>query len=770
MTGFLLQWPYFSVLRIKSEALFLMMTRTFYGGSPSHLPRSVMSRVSLSLFLVVTALTVPLATSGWAASPMQQASDLYNAKQFAQAISILEPLYLESPEDASVINNLAANYISRGVTINNTQKDVQAAANDFRRALYILRYEWPSDLSKTPLAQKNEASAEANLNEALVGIKAPIKDVNWHLGQAKALRSKGLLPEAFIEYASAAKLQNLNTAAWEGQGDIYTVRRRYDKALSAYQQAIYAAGETRSSALQVKLATAYQHMNQPDKAATIFAQVLDTDPSNTDALMAMEQLWIAELRVNPNNNAAHINLGTVYERMKRFPEAEREYQDAFKRDPNNRQLKLNFASLAMAQGNTQRALTIYDDLLATSPNDSALLEAKATLLAKQGQGGAALEQYKRLLATSSDPDSVIEAMLKTAEGNPRAQAETWQTIAAARPQDAKTQYDAGLVFHQQQQYDSAIRYYQAATRLNPNFAEAYANLGSAYSATNKPKEAQAALAKALSLNPNLKEAQALNTSLASADTQEKVQQAVSALNTERYPEAVSRYAELVQKNPQQADFQAQYGLALQGNNQLDAAMAAFNQAIKLDAKRGDFHYYKGRLLEAQQNLPSAKSSYETALKLDPKLKDAELAMQELAQRLGQQAEAERVAQINQTLNDMVKAHTAQDFSKTQQLADSLLKQAPGDAYLEANAQAHYYKGLALEGLNQPQKALGEYQAATRQKANFPDAWYAQAVLLDTQGQPTQAKAAFQSFLKHAEAQGQRDDEYTQYARERVTQL
>lgn len=60
-------------------------------------------------------------------------------------------------------------------------------------------------------------------------------------------------------------------------------------------------------------------------------------------------------------------------------------------------------------------------------------------------------------------------------------------------------FDGGL-------YEEAVADYQQATRLNPGYAEAYANLGDAYQELKRYEEAIKAYKQAIKLRPNLTEA------------------------------------------------------------------------------------------------------------------------------------------------------------------------------------------------------------------------------------------------------------------------
>jgi len=62
------------------------------------------------------------------------------------------------------------------------------------------------------------------------------------------------------------------------------------------------------------------------------------------------------------------------------------------------------------------------------------------------------------------------------------------------------------VYFSNKQYDAAEKYYQAIINLNPNFAQAYYNLGILYAGAGKKDMAQQYVSKAFQLNPDLQKA------------------------------------------------------------------------------------------------------------------------------------------------------------------------------------------------------------------------------------------------------------------------
>ena len=722
----------------------------------------------LATILLVATLNASLPFANADNASLAEAKKLFVARQYTPAINMMEELYRQSPEHIVMLDNIAAAYVNRGVEFAKTVEGLENAANDYRAAIYYLSVEWPDGQPSTN-KDHNLKTAQDNLRMALLSQKVNVNSVDWHMQKAKALRSKGLLPQAFVEYVSASKLSPQLPQAWEAQGDILTVRRRYSRAIKAYEKAMSvsknnASDDRDNAALLVKLGTGYQQNEDAANAATSYTKAIAIEPNNLDALLGLEQLWAKEIRTNPNNAAAHANLGTVYQKLKRYPEAQRAYGEALRRDPMNLNIKFNMASLFTEQGSINQAQAVYDDILRTNPNNPQALQGKLALLADQGSPEVAFKQLSSLLPTSNNKHDLLNKLLAVAQraGQPaQVQAMTkqaWLNYANATANDAQAQYDAGLALHELKEYPQAIGFYSRAIELNPNFADAYANLGSAYVANNQPSEAQMTLKKALQLNPTLAQAKQLQQSLAEEATNKLAAEAATLLNNEQYTQAAQAYAKLAAQNPNQADTQAYYGLALQGDHQLEKALLAFDKAILLDPKNANYYYYKAHLLFADNKPNEAKPLFQKALSLDATLAAAQ---QELSDLMAQQSSLKQAA-IEKQLNEIIGCYDKQQYLKAVGLAELLLASSPN------NAKALYYKGLSLEELKQGPKALVAYQKAVAADPNYGDAWYALGVLQDTLGQKAAAKKAFEQFLQKTTATA--GDTYVDYAQQRIKEL
>lgn len=124
------------------------------------------------------------------------------------------------------------------------------------------------------------------------------------------------------------------------------------------------------------------------------------------------------------------------------------------------------------------------------------------------------------------------------------------------------------------QYDKAVAAYSQATRVKPDYADAYFGLGDAYDMLNRRDEAIKAYQQAVQLKPDLTEA--------------------------HYSLGVIYYED------------AKY----------DLAIASLNQAIKLRADHPDSYNYLGLALQKSNRLPDAVAQYQKAIQLKPEFAQA----------------------------------------------------------------------------------------------------------------------------------------------------
>ncbi len=79
-------------------------------------------------------------------------------------------------------------------------------------------------------------------------------------------------------------------------------------------------------------------------------------------------------------------------------------------------------------------------------------------------------------------------------------------LLAQYPLDPEINHFLGITFQLNNKLDNALKYFQKATEINPNFAEAHKNLGNMFYRFGRINEAEKAYLKSINLDPKLEEA------------------------------------------------------------------------------------------------------------------------------------------------------------------------------------------------------------------------------------------------------------------------
>ena len=216
------------------------------------------------------------------------------------------------------------------------------------------------------------------------------------------------------------------------------------------------------------------------------------------------------LQINPGDDAAHVNLGNALARTGRPQEAAAEFCEAIRIRPDDTDARTDLGNLALAAGRFADAVREYEGVLRMRPTDREVLR------------------------------SCAEAHYRSAN----------QLGNAGRTAEAAAEYSEAL-------------------RLWPDFIQARANLGLAYSEEGRTTEAIAELEGAVRAKPDYPEAQAyLGLALVRAG---------------RPAEAVAHYEEALRRDPDSADIHYNLAVALRAAGRPAEAREHFEAAARLGA-------------------------------------------------------------------------------------------------------------------------------------------------------------------------------------------
>lgn len=247
------------------------------------------------------------------------------------------------------------------------------------------------------------------------------------------------------------------------------------------------------------------------------------------------QPMLDAVALRPNLADGHLNLGNIYDGLKRYPEAVKEFETAIKLEPKMPRLAdayYNLGSLDLKMGHKTEALSAFQKAVSLSPNDAYVQDGLGYAFQMSGnymdaipphQAATRLEPTNpsfwlnlglaqqsaahKLLASKSAADHTAGKTQLIAAQTSLAQAQKFApedyTIRAAygetlyelerdeaaatqftkaaqlRPADPKPLYNLGLVQSRLKHYDAAIKAYQGVLKLDPNNIGALQGLGAA---------------------------------------------------------------------------------------------------------------------------------------------------------------------------------------------------------------------------------------------------------------------------------------------------
>ena len=223
------------------------------------------------------------------------------------------------------------------------------------------------------------------------------------------------------------------------------------------------------------------------------------------------RLWKAAVASRPNQAKTHFNNGNALRDAGQIDEAFQEWEKALQLDPNYPQIWVNIGAAEKRRGNIERAEECYKKALALKSDyglahynlallyannlnnvDLALehfLQAAQTLYRKESTNrlrGMAHCQIARILSERGDEKQAMIHLRRAENLSPR-NAEVYMLIGVLSRDHPQSAREAFLT----------------AIQLNPDYSEAFFNLGVLEWEQGNPQKAESLWQRALDLNPAL---------------------------------------------------------------------------------------------------------------------------------------------------------------------------------------------------------------------------------------------------------------------------
>jgi len=344
-------------------------------------------------------------------------------------------------------------------------------------------------------------------------------------------------------------------------------------------------------------------------------------------------------------------------------------------------------------------------------------------------------------ASARPAANLIATLLATAVAHHRAgrfaAAETaYRDILARAPNHADAVHLLGVLAHQQNRHDEAVRLIERALVLRPAFPEAAYNLGNALSALNRGDEAIEAWQRAIDLKPDYAAAH-FNLGNAHRDAG-------------RLDVAEEHFRAAIAANPHLAAAHANLAHVLHAARRFDEAVDAYRRAIALDPNLLTARANLGLVLADSERLEEAVAELEQLVKEHPtygvgltNLANVYLRLDRLGEAL---ATAERGVKAAPDLAEAYLTFGAIQAVRGQfEAAQAYIKRA---LILKPNdARAHHNLGTALRKAGHLSEAAKSYERALAIDPTIPEVLCDLAFVRAAQGRVEEAESIYRRVLE-----------------------
>jgi tetratricopeptide (TPR) repeat protein len=307
-----------------------------------------------------------------------------------------------------------------------------------------------------------------------------------------------------------------------------------------------------------------------------------TNPSDVAAVAA----YTAELKLHPDDVAAHVNLGVALAHLGRYDKAIAEYQAAEKLLPADPRIILNEGLAYEKSGRIREAAQRFADLHKSHPDENKVTLLLADCYLQMGEDRQVIELLQPVQAENAN-DLGFAYMLGTALIRQQRiqEGEVFLDRILRNGDTAEARFLLGTRMFASGDYPAAVKQLASAIALNSNLPQLESFYGRALLATGDPDAAAAAFRKELLRDPNDYGA---NLGLAQILTEGK-----------EFADAIPVVQRALLLRPQSAEAHLALGECLAGMGEFEKARVHLEAAVSALPDSLEAHR---RLLTAYNNL------------------------------------------------------------------------------------------------------------------------------------------------------------------------
>jgi tetratricopeptide (TPR) repeat protein len=454
---------------------------------------------------------------------------------------------------------------------------------------------------------------------------------------------------------------------------------------------------------------------------------------------------------------------------------------------------LNRAKFLHKKGKISEAYALYKEVLNTFPKNTRAkqaIEYLTSLKKNYSKQNPSSEVIKELLNLFNNGQfsTVIERTQALSNNYPNAFV-LWNILGASayqshmlveainaykkalsiNPDYAEAYNNMGVALKDLGKIDEAIKIFKKAILIKPHYVEAYNNLGNAYKDQHKTEDAIKAYKEAISLKPDY--AEAYNNLGNSLYYLERFDEAVEFINKSillkpnyvlaynnlgivlaaqgKLDEALDAFQKTLSIKPNYADAYNNLGNVLNDKGRLQDAIDAYKKAISFNPDYADAYNNLGNVLKDKGSLQDAIDAYKKAISLNPVYADAYNNVGNLFKDQGKLQEA--IDAFEKAL--LIKPDYAEAYNNLGIVLRYQIKLHEAiDAFKKAillkpdYANAHNNLGSVLNDQGKLDEAINAYKKAILLKPDYAEAYSNMAVTIKKQGKLDYAIETFKKSI------------------------
>ncbi|MDP9267518.1 MAG: tetratricopeptide repeat protein, partial [Acidobacteriota bacterium] len=288
--------------------------------------------------------------------------------------------------------------------------------------------------------------------------------------------------EAKLKAATVASPQDYQ--AWFYLGYVYGQTQKPAAAIEAYRRSVAAKADVFESNLNLGLLLA--RTNDPDagkylRAATQLKPTAKVEEGRARAWLSLARVLEAShpedavaaygeaAKLRPKDPEPHLSAAVVFEKQKKYRDAETEFRQALALDPKSSEALAGLVNVSTEQKDFAGAEAMLRKYLDANPGDAAARVQFGRLLAAQKKYPEATTEFEAgLAATPDDPSLARElAAVYTVGGKWEKAAPLYEKLVQQQPRDAELRRVYGIALMHQRRYREAQQQLLAAINADP---------------------------------------------------------------------------------------------------------------------------------------------------------------------------------------------------------------------------------------------------------------------------------------------------------------